>query len=95
MLARREVDFGTLLPPLFDTSRYLLGAVVGAAGAGGVCGRAGAAPVVIPGSVLVLVRGVTSRMPVGAAGGEVRSVFCAVDVVGVVPAWLTVELFSP
>jgi hypothetical protein len=41
--------------------------------------------VVIPGSAL-LARGVTSRMPEGAAGGEVRSVFCAVEVAGDVPA---------
>ena len=58
--------------------------------AGGACGRAGAEPVVIPGSELA--RGVTSRGPVGAAGGEE---FCAVDVVGDVPAWLMVELFRP
>ena len=60
--------------------------------AGGVCGRAGAAPVVTPGSVLA--RGVTSRMPGGAAGGD-DGVFCAVEDVGDVPAWLMVELFRP
>ena len=87
MLARRKVFSDRYYQPLPCIS-YLLGAVVGAAGAGAgaVCGRVGAAPVVIPGSVLVPVRGVTSRMPVGAAGGEVRSVFCAVDVAGDVPA---------
>ena len=78
--------------------RYLLGALrpadcrtvaVGAV-AGGVCGRAGAAPVVMPGSVLA--RGVTSRMPGGAAGGDVCVVFWAVEDV---PAWLIDELFRP
>ena len=57
---------------------------------GGVCGRAGAAPVVIPWSVLA--RGVTSRMPGGAAGGEVCVVFWAVEEV---PGWLIDELFRP
>jgi hypothetical protein len=57
--------------------------------AGGVCGCAGAAPVVTPG--LELGRGVTSRMPAGAAGG-VDCVFWAVEAV---PAWLMVELFRP
>jgi hypothetical protein len=57
---------------------------------GGWAGCAGAAPVVIPGSVLV--RGVTSRMPGGAAGGDVCAVFWAV---GDVPAWLIDELFRP
>ena len=61
---------------------------VGAAD-GGVCGCAGAAPVVRPGAVL-LARGVTSRMPGGAAGGE-DCVFCAVDV----PFGLVVEWFEP
>src|SRR5258708_19533614 len=68
--------------------RYLLGALLsdGLAGrfiwagavAGGICGRAGAAPVVIPWSALAC--GVTSRMPGGAAGGEVCG-FCAVHAV--------------
>ena len=63
-----------------------------AAGAadGGVCGCAGAAPVVIPGAVL-LARGVTSRMPGGAAGGEDWVVFWAVEV----PVGLVDELFKP
>ena len=77
--------------------RYLLSAgglaeLLASAGAeaGGICGRAGAAPVVIPGSVLA--RGVTSRMPGGAAGGEICDVFWAVEDV---PAWLIDELFRP
>jgi hypothetical protein len=49
--------------------------------AGGV-GRLGAAPVVVPLSVLA--RGVTSRMPGGAAG--FAGVVCAVWLGGVVPA---------
>lgn len=99
---------GQRCPPVRDLvlqiPRYLLGAsVVGGlperfrsvpvgAEDGGVCGRAGAAPVVTPGAVLV--RGVTSRMPGGAAGGD-AGVFCAVEDVGAVPAWLIVELFRP
>ena len=58
--------------------------------AGGWAVATGAAPVVTPGAVLG--RGVTSRMPAGAAGGETCVVFWAVDDV---PAWLIVELFSP
>ena len=79
-------------------SRYLLGAGVAGAGVTGAgfagvgdgeaCGRAGAAPVVTPWSVLA--RGVTSRMPGGAAGGE-DCVFCAVDDV---PGFIDV-LFRP
>ena len=42
-------------------------AVVFMFGLAGAAGRAGAAPVVVPGSVLAF--GVTSRMPGGAAGG--------------------------
>jgi len=49
---------------------------------GGDCGRAGAAPVVIPGWVLAR----------GAAGGDVCEVLWAVEDV---PAWLIVELFRP
>jgi hypothetical protein len=82
---------------------YLLGEALSAGGlpgrfisagavAGGIGGRAGAAPVVIPWSLLA--RGVTSRMPGGAAGGAGR-VCCAVWAGGVVPAWLMLELFSP
>src|SRR5258708_36160708 len=58
--------------------RYLLGALLsdGLAGrfiwagavAGGICGRAGAAPGVIPWAAVAC--GGTSRMPRGAAGGE-------------------------
>jgi hypothetical protein len=60
--------------------------------AGGVC--AGAAPVVTPG--FKLPRGVTSRIPGGAAG-KVGAEFCAVAGEGVVAAscWCTDELFSP
>lgn len=46
----------------------------GAEEGGGAC--EGAAPVVVPEPVLA--RGVTSRMPGGAAGGEVGAAFCAV-----------------
>jgi hypothetical protein len=56
---------------------------------GGVCFCAGAAPVVIPGSVLA--RGVTSRMP-GGAGGDDCEVSCTVEAV---PLRLNDELFSP
>jgi hypothetical protein len=42
----------------------------------------------------VLACGVTSRMPGGAVGGE-DGVFCAVEDVDDVPAWLMVELFRP
>jgi hypothetical protein len=72
--------------------RYLLGALFAGAllAGGGVCG---AAPVVMPG--LLLARGVTSRMPGGAAGGDDCVVFCAVEAGGDVPAWLTDELFRP
>ena len=78
---------------------------VGAAD-GGVAGRAGAAPVVTPAPVLA--RGVTSRMPGGAAGGDEGAAFCAVFcggvagvaglafwTVGEVPACSTEELFRP
>jgi hypothetical protein len=69
---------------------YLL-AGAGAAGAGGGAGCAGAAPVVTPG--LALVRGVTSRMPGGVAGGELGAgAFWAVEEV---PALCTDELFKP
>src|SRR4030081_1284115 len=54
-------------------------------GAGGV-GRLVAAPVVVPGWLLL--RGVTSRMPGGAAG--LAGCVCAVWLSGVVPAWFTV-----
>ena len=47
---------------------YLLASWPVGAADGGAAGRAGAAPVVTPGSVLA--RGVTSRMPGGAAGGD-------------------------
>ena len=81
--------------------RYLLGGALPGGGLAerfislgavedGICGCAGAAPVVIPGSVLA--RGVTSRMPGGAAGGELCWVFCAVEVA---PSWWTEELFRP
>ncbi len=60
------------------------------AGAGGV-GRLGAAPVVVPLSVLA--RGVTSRMPGGADG--LVGLVCAVWLGGVVPAWFTLVLFRP
>src|SRR5262245_46110944 len=60
--------------------------------AGGVvAGRLVAAPVVVPGWLLL--RGVTSRMPGGAAG--LAGVVCAVWLGGVVPAWFTVVLFKP
>src|SRR4051812_19983447 len=61
---------------------------------GGCCGCAGAAPVVMPGSVLL--RGVTSRIPAGAAG-----LFCAVlwaagaVAVDPVPAGFIEVLLSP
>ena len=45
--------------------------------AGGACGFAGAAPVVMPGWALE--RGVTSRMPGGGAGGCSCAVFWAVE----------------
>ena len=88
-----------MLPPLVIVGRRICGlgrrigrAVPPAVGAeaGGAAGVAGAAPVVTPGSVLA--RGVTSRMPGGAAGGDVCAVFCAVEDV---PAWLIDELFRP
>jgi hypothetical protein len=60
--------------------------------AGGVAGRAGAAPVVVPGWAFE--RGVTSRMPGGAAGGLAGWV-CAVCAGGVVLAWLILVLFKP
>ena len=69
---------------ILNSNYYLLSPTGGGLAAGGASGRAGAAPVVAPGSVLG--RGVTSRIPVGAVGGEVRSVFWAVEVGGVVPA---------
>ena len=52
----------------------------------GACGLAGAEPVVVPGPVFGE-RGVTSRMPGGAAGGEVEAEFCAVAGAGVVAAF--------
>ena len=64
-------------------------AVVFVFGLAGAVGRAAAAPVVVPGSVLAF--GVTSRMPGGAAGGWV----CAVWFAGVVPAWFTLVEFKP
>jgi hypothetical protein len=88
LLARRAVRKFVVV------SRYLAGAgLAGGLASGAGAGRAGAAPVVVPGSEFD--RGVTSRIPVGAAGGEVRSVFWAVEVGGDVPAWFTLELFSP
>ena len=60
-------------------------------GAAGVDGRDGAAPVVVPGSLLI--RGVTSRTPGGAAG--VAGLVCAVWLAGDVPAWLTFDWFNP
>jgi hypothetical protein len=73
----------------------LAGALAGLAGGGGVCG---AAPVVTPGPVFG--RGVTSRIPGGAAGGEVGPVFWAVVGAGfwaveVVPLWRIDELLNP
>ena len=60
--------------------------------AGGVvAGRLVAAPVVVPGWLLL--RGVTSRMPGGAAG--LAGCVCAVWLAGVVPAWFTVVLLRP
>src|ERR1700712_434849 len=61
----------------------------------GCCGRAGAAPVVTPGSALV--RGVTSRMPGGAPGGLLCAVFCVAGAVAVepVPAGFIDELLRP
>jgi hypothetical protein len=64
--------------------RYLAGAALLAGG------LLGAEPVVVPG--LVLGRGVTSRMPEGAAGAAGCAVFCAVEDV---PAWLIEVLFRP
>src|ERR1700712_1871345 len=61
----------------------------GLAGATGADGRDGAAPVVMPDSLLVF--GVTSRMPGGAAG--VAGCVCAVLVVSDVPALFTLVLF--
>ena len=52
----------------------------------GVCGLAGAEPVVVPGWLLGA-RGVTSRMPGGAAGGEVDADFWAVAGAGAVAAF--------
>jgi hypothetical protein len=61
----------------------------------GACGLAGAAPVVLPGSLLGA-RGVTSRMPGGAGGGD-EFVFCAVAGAGAVAAfcWWVDEWFNP
>ena len=81
-----------------------VGAIAGGLSAGGVvlfisvlaggvvAGRLVAAPVVVPGWLLP--RGVTSRMPGGAAG-VAGCVCCAVWLGGVVPAWFTVVLFKP
>jgi hypothetical protein len=57
----------------------------------GEVGWLGAAPVVTPGEVLL--RGVTSRMPGGAAG--LAGVVCAVFAGGSVEAWFTLVLFKP
>ncbi len=73
-----------------DVSRYLLAGALSVGGLPGRFMRVGAAPVVIPWSVLA--RGATSRMLGGAAGGDVCEVFWAVEEV---PAWLIVELFRP
>ena len=84
-----------------DHDRYcLLAGVLSAGGvdlfmsvlAGGVVdGRLVAAPVVVPGWLLL--RGVTSRMPGGAAG--LAGCVCAVWLGGEVPAWFTVVLLRP
>jgi hypothetical protein len=68
--------------------RYCL--LAGALSAG-AAGRLVAAPVVVPGWLLL--RGVTSRMPGGAAG--LAGCVCAVWLGGVVPAWFTVVLLRP
>src|SRR3954452_23322301 len=80
-------------------TRYLLAGAVSAGGLAALfisglagAGRAGAAPVVMPGWSLG--RGVTSRMPGGAAGGFAGWVW-AVCEGGVVPAWLMVVLLRP
>jgi hypothetical protein len=83
-IARCALRFGSLC-----FSRYLLAGALSVGGlaerfmswpagaeAGGVAGRVGAAPVVMPRSELP--RGVTSRMPGGAAGDVDGWVFCAV-----------------
>jgi hypothetical protein len=63
--------------------------------AGGCCGRAGAAPVVVPGCMLL--RGVTSRTPGATGGVDVCAVFGLAGVVCalLVPVELVEVLFSP
>jgi hypothetical protein len=65
--------------PLFVAPELVAPELAGAGGASGFkdLGFAGAAPVVMPGWLLE--RGVTSRMPGGAAGGESCAVFWAVE----------------
>jgi hypothetical protein len=74
---------------LFAGAAALLVGALGGFGAGA------AEPVVVPGRLLV--RGVTSRMPGGAAGGEVSADRCVLAGVGVVAAfcWVIGMLFSP
>ena len=79
MTARRAARFATL---------FYFGGAAGAgpgAGEGAVCGRAGAARVVTPGSVLAR----------GAAGGAGGGADCEVCVVEEVPALFTLVLLSP
>jgi hypothetical protein len=58
-------------------------------------GSGEAAPVVMPGALLL--RGVTSRMPGGAAGGDIGAFWAVAAGVaaGDVLAWLIDELFRP
>jgi hypothetical protein len=82
---------GALIVRQAISPAYLLAGALLAGGlgaAGGVC--AGAAPVVWPGALLP--RGVTSRIPGGAAGGDAGCAFCAVEVV--LPVRID-ELFNP